>query len=539
MSRFLTAALYKFVALPDFQELRTSLLALCEANQIRGTILLASEGINGTIAATAPAVATLVAWLRSDARLADIDIKYSWASELPFLRLKIRLKAEIVSMHVPGVSPLHAAGVYVSPQDWNQLVDDPQVVLVDARNDYEVAIGSFAGAHDPKTRTFAELPAWLDEQSKAGGVLAAQDGRKPKVAMFCTGGIRCEKSTAYLRMHGFDEVYHLQGGILKYLETVGPGESRWAGECFVFDERVSVGPGLAPGHLTQCRSCRRPVTESDKASPSYQQGVSCPACFDSTTAAQKLGFAERQRQVELARLRSGQHIGASMPQTQRQSEPGVLEAPVARLLNLLRNTAVPRVLVGLVGVPGAGKSTLATRLEQEVNQACGSRQMVALGMDGFHLTRAQLAAAPDPAAALQRRGAPWTFDPRALAQKLQALLADAVAASPSPLAWPAFAHGVGDPVPDAVNIDPGIRLVLVEGLYLLHQGDGWSVDHLFDEIWFLDVAPELAEQRLVARHVQANGLDQAQALNRVAWNDRHNAAFVLQVRNRAHWLVRG
>ncbi len=539
MSRFLIAALYKFVALPDFQDLRTPLLALCEANQIRGTILLASEGINGTIAASAPAIATLIAWLRADARFADIDIKLAWASEPPFLRLKIRLKAEIVSMHVPGVSPLHAAGVYVSPQDWNKLVDDPQVVLIDARNDYEVAIGSFSGAHDPKTRTFAELPAWLDAQSRPGGVLAAPDGRKPKVAMFCTGGIRCEKSTAYLRMHGFDEVYHLQGGILKYLETVAPGESRWAGDCFVFDERVSVGQGLRPGHLTLCRSCRRPVAESEKASPSYQQGVSCPACFDATTAEQKLGFSERQRQVELARARSRQHIGASLPQSRLQAEPGFLKAPVARLLDLLRNTAVPRVLVGLVGVPGAGKSTFATRLEQEVNLACGSRAMVALGMDGFHLTRAQLAAAPDPVAALQRRGAPWTFDPHALARKLQALQADAGTDNAAPHCWPGFSHGVGDPVPDAVKVDPAVRVVLVEGLYLLHQGHGWSVDHLFDEIWFLDLAPELAEQRLVARHMQASGLDQAQALSRVAMNDRHNAALVLQARNRAHWLVRG
>ena len=539
MARFLTAALYKFVALPDFQDLRAPLQELCELNQIRGTILLANEGINGTVAATAPAVATLLAWLRSDVRFADIDVKYSWASEPPFLRLKVRLKAEIVSMRVAGVSPLHAAGVYVSPQDWNQLVDDPTVILIDARNDNEVAVGSFARAHDPRTSTFSELPAWLDEQSREGGLLAPQDGHKPKVAMFCTGGIRCEKSTAYLRMRGFDEVYHLQGGILKYLETVAPEASRWAGECFVFDERVSVGHGLAPGQLTLCRSCRRPVTESDTASSAYQMGVSCPACVDTTTAEQKIGFAERQRQVELARVYTRRHIGAPMPQLQRQSAPAVLEAPVARILNLLHHLVVPRVLLGLVGLPGAGKSTLAARLELEVNLACGSRQMVALGMDGFHLSRAQLAAAPDPAAALQRRGAPWTFDPRALTEKLQALRAHATGRSPPQLAWPGFAHGIGDPMPDAVDVDPAVRLVLVEGLYLLHQGAGWNLDHLFDEVWFLDVTAELAEQRLVARHMRSSGLDEAQALERVANNDRLNGEIVLQARSRAHWLVRG
>ena len=237
MPRYLTSALYKFVDLPDFAQLRDPLHAVCFDNAVKGTLLLAPEGINGTIAGPAQGIQAVLSWLRADARLADLEDKQSWSEAPPFVRLKVRLKAEIVSLHVPGVSPLVLAGQYVEPQDWNRLLDDPDLVLVDTRNDYEVTIGSFAGALDPRTRSFSELPAWLEAQSGAGGALAAKNGRKPKVAMFCTGGIRCEKSTALLRLRGFDEVYHLRGGILKYLETVPAAQSRWQGECFVFDER--------------------------------------------------------------------------------------------------------------------------------------------------------------------------------------------------------------------------------------------------------------------------------------------------------------
>jgi len=313
MPRFLTAALYKFVDLPDYTEIQPRLLAQCEAHGIKGTLLLAREGINGTIAGSPAGIHAVLQWLRSDPRLADLEHKEAWASGPPFLRMKVRLKAEIVTMHVPGLDPSRFAGRYVRPQDWNALISEPDVVLIDARNDYEVAIGSFRGATDPHTRSFSELPAWLQAQSAPGKALAPDSGKRPRVAMFCTGGIRCEKSTAYLRSQGFDEVYHLQGGILKYLETVPQADSLWHGECFVFDERVSVGHGLEEGHLELCRSCRRPIGEAEKASDKFEAGISCPTCFDGLTDAQKKGYAERQRQVELARRRNTAHLGARMP----------------------------------------------------------------------------------------------------------------------------------------------------------------------------------------------------------------------------------
>lgn len=313
MSRYLTAALYKFVDLPDFAQWQVPLLAECQKHAIKGTLLLAAEGINGTIAGGPADVHAVLDWLRSDPRLADLEHKESWAEDLPFHRMKVRLKAEIVTMHVPGLNPALMAGRYVSAQDWNALVEEPDVVLIDARNDYEVAVGSFKGAVDPHTRTFSDLPSWLEEQRRPGQMLAETNGRKPRVAMFCTGGIRCEKSTALLRSQGFEEVYHLQGGILKYLETVAPEKSLWQGECFVFDERVSVGHGLVPGTMSLCRSCRRPLSAEDLAAPQYEEGVSCSHCFESRDAAKKLGLAERQRQVALAKARGTLHVGAKMP----------------------------------------------------------------------------------------------------------------------------------------------------------------------------------------------------------------------------------
>jgi len=313
MSRYLTAALYKFVDLPDFAQWQAPLLAECQKHAIKGTLLLAAEGINGTIAGAPTDVHAVLAWLRSNPRLADLEHKESWAEELPFHRMKVRLKAEIVTMHVPGLNPARLAGQYVQPQDWNALIQQPDVVLIDTRNDYEVAVGSFKGATDPHTRTFSDLPLWLAEQSRPGQMLAETNGRKPRVAMFCTGGIRCEKSTALLRSQGFEEVYHLQGGILKYLETVAPEHSLWQGECFVFDERVSVGHGLVPGSLSLCRSCRRPLRSEDLAAPQYEEGVSCSHCFDARDAAKKRGLAERQRQVALAKARGTVHVGAEMP----------------------------------------------------------------------------------------------------------------------------------------------------------------------------------------------------------------------------------
>ncbi|MEO8858378.1 MAG: rhodanese-related sulfurtransferase [Burkholderiaceae bacterium] len=313
MPRCLTVALYKFVLLPDFAQMRPALLATCLDLGVKGTILLAREGVNGTIAGSPEGVHAVLSRLRTDTRLSDLEHKESWAQSTPFLRMKVRLKAEIVTMQVPGLDAARDAGTYVKPQDWNALIAQPDVVVIDTRNNYEVGVGSFEGALNPATSSFSELPEWIRKQSEPGGVLACVDGKRPRVAMFCTGGVRCEKSTALLRMQGFEEVYHLQGGILKYLEQVPPEQSSWRGECFVFDERVSVSNGLKPGSLDLCRSCRRPLSALDKSSPKYRAGVSCASCFERTSDEQKKGFAERQRQVELARSRNRIHLGVAMP----------------------------------------------------------------------------------------------------------------------------------------------------------------------------------------------------------------------------------
>ena len=306
---FLTAALYKFASLPDFADWREPLFDFCQAREIKGTLLLAAEGINGTVAGPEASVRALLAHLRSDPRLAHLEHKESWSAKEPFYRLKVKLKKEIVTLGVDGIDPSRMAGQYVKPEDWNQLIQDPAVVLIDTRNDYEVQVGTFEGAINPATSSFSQLPDWVAQQMQPGGCLAPQDGKAPRVAMFCTGGIRCEKSTAFMRTQGFDEVYHLQGGILKYLETVKPEQSTWQGECFVFDERVSVGHDLQPGHFELCRSCRHPLSEADKQSPQYQAGVSCPRCHDSLSAEQRRSFTERQRQIELAQSRQERHIG--------------------------------------------------------------------------------------------------------------------------------------------------------------------------------------------------------------------------------------
>ena len=299
----LVAALYKFVTLPDYEVLQQPLLACCKENEVMGTILLASEGINGTIAGSPEGIRNVLDFLKSDERLADLEHKESYAEEPPFYRMKVRLKREIVTMGVPEVEPVGAAGTYVRPEDWNDLISEPNVVLVDVRNDYEVAIGTFKGAINPNTKSFRELPGWLREQF-AGR-------QKTKVAMFCTGGIRCEKSTAFLLSEGFEEVYHLQGGILKYLENVSEEESLWEGECFVFDQRVAVKHGLEQGSYDQCFACRMPINEEEKRSDQYAKGVSCPHCYDEFPQERKHRFAERQKQIDLARQRGEQHIGVS------------------------------------------------------------------------------------------------------------------------------------------------------------------------------------------------------------------------------------
>ena len=305
MSRYLVAALYKFVRLPDFEDLQEPLRNIAIKNDVKGTLLLAAEGINGTVAGPEDGVRALLEYLHSDPRFGDLVHKESWASEPPFHRMKVRLKKEIVTMGVEGVDPNKIVGTYVKPQDWNDLISDPDVVVVDTRNDYEVAIGTFKGAVDPKTKSFREFPDWAAQSSALAN--------KPKLAMFCTGGIRCEKSTAYMKEQGFEEVYHLEGGILKYLEEIPEGESMWEGDCFVFDDRVSVRHGLEEGDYDMCHGCRMPITEEDKQTEFYIKGVCCPHCHDSLSAEQKSRFAERQKQMELAKKRGELHIGVTRP----------------------------------------------------------------------------------------------------------------------------------------------------------------------------------------------------------------------------------
>ncbi len=300
---FLVAALYRFHPLEGHAELRAPLADFCSRRDIKGTLLLAPEGINGTVAGSDEALGELVAHLETVRGLKGLEIKYSRAAEMPFHRMKVRLKKEIVTMGVPGIDPLASVGAYVPPADWNALIADPGTIVIDTRNDYEVALGTFRGAVDPKTQSFAEFPAWAERNR---GDL---EGRK--VAMFCTGGIRCEKATAYMKSIGVEDVFHLKGGILKYLEEVPAGESLWDGECFVFDERVSVTHGLAEGGAELCRACRWPLTEADMRSEHYVEGVSCARCHDQRTDEDRSRYAERHRQVELAAKRGGKpHVGS-------------------------------------------------------------------------------------------------------------------------------------------------------------------------------------------------------------------------------------
>lgn len=306
MTQFLTAAFYKFVDLPDYESLKAPLLAFCEQQGVKGMILLASEGINSTIAGSPKGVQAVLDFLRQDPRLADLQHKEAWSDKAPFYRMKVRLKREIVTLGVPAANPAKLAGTYVKPADWNTLISDPDMVVIDTRNHYEVDIGSFKGAVNPHVDSFSQLPQWVEQAA----VLNPVTGKRPKVAMFCTGGIRCEKSTALLRLQGFDEVYHLEGGILKYLETVPAEQSLWQGDCFVFDERVSVGHGLQVGEYGLCRACRMPISEADKLSPLFEEGVSCARCHANTSDTQKAGARERKRQWDLAKARGLDWVGA-------------------------------------------------------------------------------------------------------------------------------------------------------------------------------------------------------------------------------------
>ena len=295
------AALYRFAPLHDYRELREPLLGMCELLGLCGTLLLAEEGINGTVAGRGGAVDRLMDYLRADPRLADLDVKYSTAAERPFHRMKVRLKKEIVTLGQPGTDPNRKVGTYVEPEDWNALITRPDVTLIDTRNHFEVGLGTFRSALDPRTESFRDFPGWVKSNRDKIS--------KPKVAMFCTGGIRCEKASSWMLENGFEEVYHLKGGILRYLETQGEADSLWEGDCFVFDNRVAVGHGLAESPVTQCHSCRLPLRDADREHPDYEEGVSCAHCADSLTEARRSALRERQKQVELASRRGELHVG--------------------------------------------------------------------------------------------------------------------------------------------------------------------------------------------------------------------------------------
>ena len=297
---YVVAALYKFVSLPDYETLRDKLYQQMVLNKVKGTLLLAEEGINGTVCGTREGVDALNAWLAADSRFSNLSYKESFADEPAFYRTKVKLKKEIVTMGVEGINPAHIVGTYVKGDEWNQLISDPDTIVIDTRNDYEVAIGTFKNAINPNTTSFREFPQWAAEN--------LDQTKHKKVAMFCTGGIRCEKSTAYLKEQGFDEVFHLDGGILKYLEEVPEADSLWQGECFVFDQRVAVKHGLEQGSYDQCYACRMPLSPAEMESPLYVKGLSCPHCHDKITDEQKASFSERQKQVELAKLRGERHI---------------------------------------------------------------------------------------------------------------------------------------------------------------------------------------------------------------------------------------
>ncbi|MBW4536994.1 MAG: rhodanese-related sulfurtransferase [Pleurocapsa minor HA4230-MV1] len=292
---YLIATFYKFANISDLKAKKQQILTLCQSQELKGTIILAEEGINGTIAGQEKAIATVLTQLRSLPNLADLEHKESTAQKLPFVRLKVKIKSEIVTLGLPAVNPNQQVGTYVNPQDWNQVIADPEVVVIDTRNDYEIEIGSFKRAKNPNTQSFREFPQYIAQN------LNPQEN--PKVAMFCTGGIRCEKASSYLLSQGFKEVYHLKGGILKYLENISPEESMWEGECFVFDERVAVKEGLEIGSYELCYACGHPISAADKKSPQYESHISCPHCYEQLTPAKKARQVNRRRARETEKTR--------------------------------------------------------------------------------------------------------------------------------------------------------------------------------------------------------------------------------------------
>ena len=302
-NEILVAALYKFVEIDDLLSLQSDLHEICEKNNIMGTILIANEGINGTISGKTNEINQTISLLKSDKRFANIEIKYSSTNKQPFHRMKVRLKKEIVTIGLPEINPNKKVGTYVKPDDWNDLISDPNVVVIDTRNKYETKIGSFQNALDPETSSFREFPDWVKKFK------SSKENANKKIAMFCTGGIRCEKASSLMKEEGFEDVYHLQGGILKYLETIDKENSLWNGECFVFDQRVCLTDELEVGSYKMCFACRMPITEKEMQNEKYIEGISCIYCYDKTTKEKKERFGSRQKQILLAKERGEKHLG--------------------------------------------------------------------------------------------------------------------------------------------------------------------------------------------------------------------------------------
>jgi UPF0176 protein len=315
MSSFLTSTFYHFVELNDYQDLQPGIQKFCDDQMLKGTILLANEGINGTLSGDEKGVRAFHKYIKTsplfNKKFIGLTHKESWASNNPFYRMKVRLKKEIVALGVPGVSPIKKVGQYVKPSDWNQLISDPDTIVIDTRNSYEVHIGPFKGAINPNTETFREFPKYIDKKLTSG--------KDKKIAMFCTGGIRCEKATSLMLERGFDNVYHLQGGILKYLEEVPEEQSLWVGECFVFDQRVAVTHNLLEGDYDQCFACRHPLSPNEVKSHEYSPGVSCPYCFNKLTKEKIDSVEERQKQILLAKARGESHIGKKLSKNKNRS----------------------------------------------------------------------------------------------------------------------------------------------------------------------------------------------------------------------------
>ena len=298
----LVAALYHFTNLTNLDEKQIDLEKICKSNSILGTLLLANEGINGTIAGNEDGIKNVVDHISKWPEISELELKYSFSSHQNFNRLKVRIKDEIVTMGMGDINVKEQSGTYVDPKDWNELISQDDVILIDTRNEYEVAMGQFKGAIDPETDTFRQFPNWADQ-------LNQHPDSPKKVAMYCTGGIRCEKASSYMKTLGFDEVFHLKGGILKYLEVVPEEESLWEGECFVFDDRVSLVHGLEEGEYSLCYGCQDPVSPKDRESKYYEAGVSCPSCHNSLSEEKKINLREREKQFRLAQERGQYHLG--------------------------------------------------------------------------------------------------------------------------------------------------------------------------------------------------------------------------------------